>query len=673
MNPYKLKVMISENEDGISINSNSLASAGNLDWHFLRRYKIHGGYYEYHCKLNESTRPERAVWVGSNIARALGLEEGQTVELSLCDAEPALKVTLRHFPPNSLKFPELIPGIEILKMGTYQYKGEKLQVISVDREKAFMTGDTAINYEEKPNRSQKSKSSQSAILPEKKPSDISLIGYSEFYEAMKNRVLIPFMKPDLAQGYLRQKLNAVIILRAKGASINRVMNKISEESKAPIFTVSIEDAYSSKSVANYFNEMYNKALQSPSGAIVHIFDSHMIAGLEDKGNAAYSAIFKEIERTINEDNVITIVESPAESETADRFVGTGQFQICVEANPPNQQDREGFIRAFLPINSDCNDEDIQMLAKRMRGYSIIEIQQVLRQAGAQAMIKSAGSSVDEKIIPGLILEQLHVKKMTGSGFGEFEMKTPMKTFDELHGYDELIKKLMLIVDMETGRKEPKYEYKKNPNILLHGPQGTGKSHIAEGCAYYAGCSFFSFSASQIMDKWVGESAKNIRELFKAAREHAPTIIHIDEIDAIVADRENTHTAQVINQLRSEMEGMTSNKGVIVIATTNHIREIDAPILSRFNHQILVDLPDETTLVEIIESILSPIQEVNFNAMDLAKMIPGSSPREIFDIRDAIVHMINTDEKTTIKMADIMDLIGYPTPESLTTILRHRLS
>ena len=672
MNPYKLKIMISDSEEGISINSNTLASSGNLEWHFLRKYKIHFGFNFYHCKLSESTRPERALWIGSKLAKELDIEEGQTVFLSLSDGEPVSEVTFKRIPDDCWGLPELIPGIEILIRYDYQINGESLRAISVDPE-GILTSSTVIKFEEKPNRSQKSESSQPATLSKKTSSNISVIGYREFYEEMKNRVLIPFMNPELAKRYLREKLNAVLIQRVDGASINRVLDKLSEESNTPFILLSIKEAYNSKSVDNYFNEVYNKALQSPSGAIVHIFDSHLIAGLEDNGNAAYSAIFQELSRTINEEKVITIIDSSAASETADRFIRTGQFQVNVEAKLPNQLDREEFIQAFLPVSSDCNATNVQMLAKRMRGYSIIEIQQVLRQAGAQAMIKSAGSSVDEKITPGLILEQLQVKKMTGSGFGEFEMKTPMKTFDELHGYDGLVKKLMSIVDMETGKKDPKYEYKKNPNILLHGPQGTGKSHIAEGCAHYAGCSFFSFSASQIMNKWVGESAKNIRELFKAAREHAPTIIHIDEIDAIVAHRENTHTAQVINQLRSEMEGMTSNKGVIVIATTNHIREIDAPILSRFNHQILVDLPDETTLVEIIESILSPIKEASFNSIDLAKMLPGSSPREIVDIRDSIVHLLNTGEKTTINMADIMDLIGYDTPESLTTILKHRLS
>lgn len=199
------------------------------------------------------------------------------------------------------------------------------------------------------------------------------------------------------------------------------------------------------------------------------------------------------------------------------------------------------------------------------------------------------------------------KRMGGSGgimsFGKSNAKLYVKTtgvsFDDVAGQDEAKEALSEIVDFlhdpskytEIGAKMPK-------GALLVGPPGTGKTLLAQAVAGEAGVPFFSISGSEFVEMFVGMGASRVRDLFKQAKEKAPCIVFIDEIDAIGKKRDsnfggNDEREQTLNQLLSEMDGFEDGIGVVILAATNRPESLDKALLrpGRFDRRVPVELPD----------------------------------------------------------------------------------
>jgi transitional endoplasmic reticulum ATPase len=142
-------------------------------------------------------------------------------------------------------------------------------------------------------------------------------------------------------------------------------------------------------------------------------------------------------------------------------------------------------------------------------------------------------------------------------------------------------------------------------VLLYGPPGTGKTLLAKAVATESEANFIGIRGPEVLSKWVGESEKRIREIFRKARQAAPTVIFIDEIDAIAPMRGtdvNRVTDRLINQLLTEMDGLEENSGVVIIAATNRPDILDPALLrpGRFDRLILVPAPDEKARLEILK-------------------------------------------------------------------------
>ena len=176
------------------------------------------------------------------------------------------------------------------------------------------------------------------------------------------------------------------------------------------------------------------------------------------------------------------------------------------------------------------------------------------------------------------------------------------TFDDVAGIDEAENELVEIVDFL--RDPPKYTRLGGTapkGVLLVGPPGTGKTLLAKAVAGEAGVPFFSMSGSEFVEMIVGVGAARVRDLFKQAREHAPAIIFIDELDAIGRARGqmviggSSEQEQTLNQILTEMDGFSSREGIIVLAATNRPDVLDKALLrpGRFDRRVVVNRPDKT--------------------------------------------------------------------------------
>src|ERR671918_1569049 len=197
------------------------------------------------------------------------------------------------------------------------------------------------------------------------------------------------------------------------------------------------------------------------------------------------------------------------------------------------------------------------------------------------------------------------------------------TWDDVAGVEETKDELREVVDFLTDPKRFKQLGAKVPKgILLHGPPGTGKTLLAKAVAHESGAQFFSQSASSFIEMFAGLGAARIRRLFKEARENAPAIVFIDELDAVGATRGSDISGerdQTLNQLLVEMDGFDSGDNIVVMAASNLLEKLDPALLrpGRFDRQVFVPPPDmkgRTRILEVHTQAKPLAQDVDMERM-----------------------------------------------------------
>ena len=281
----------------------------------------------------------------------------------------------------------------------------------------------------------------------------------------------------------------------------------------------------------------------------------------------------------------------------------------------------------------------------------------------------------------LILVWLFIMRRMGGGAGGsqifnigkskatlFDKDLQVKvTFNDVAGLEEAKVEVMEIVDfLKTPKKYTTLGGKIPRGALLVGPPGTGKTLLAKAMAGEAQVPFFSLSGSDFVEMFVGVGASRVRDLFRQAKEKAPCIIFIDEIDAIGRARgkspsfsANDERESTLNQLLTEMDGFGSNSGVIILGATNRADVLDRALLrpGRFDRQIFVELPDLNGRKEIFNVHLKPLKiSETLDIEFLAKQTPGFSGADIANICNEAALIAARKGKTAIEKQDFLDAI-----------------
>lgn len=240
------------------------------------------------------------------------------------------------------------------------------------------------------------------------------------------------------------------------------------------------------------------------------------------------------------------------------------------------------------------------------------------------------------------------------------------TFNDVAGLEEAKEEVMEVVDfLKNPKKYTALGGKIPKGVILVGPPGTGKTLIAKAMAGEAQVPFFSISGSDFVEMFVGVGASRVRDLFKQAREKAPCIIFIDEIDAIGRARGkqliqgNDERENTLNQLLVEMDGFSSEKGVIIVAATNRPDVLDSALMrpGRFDRQIGIDKPDLVAREQIFNVHLKPLKLAEeINAKKLAEQTPGFVGADIANICNEAALIAARRNKTHIEMIDFQDAI-----------------
>ena len=250
----------------------------------------------------------------------------------------------------------------------------------------------------------------------------------------------------------------------------------------------------------------------------------------------------------------------------------------------------------------------------------------------------------------------------------FDEKTDLKTtFKDVAGLEGAKEEIQEIVEfLRNPEKYTTLGGKIPKGALLVGPPGTGKTLLAKAVAGEAKVPFFSLSGSDFVEMFVGVGASRVRDLFKQAKDKAPAIIFIDEIDAVGRARGknnfsggNDERENTLNQLLTEMDGFGTNTHVIVLAATNRADVLDKALMraGRFDRQIYVDLPDIRERKEIFEVHLAPLKKVDdLDVEFLAKQTPGFSGADIANVCNEAALIAARNNKTAVDKQDFLDAV-----------------
>jgi cell division protease FtsH len=275
-----------------------------------------------------------------------------------------------------------------------------------------------------------------------------------------------------------------------------------------------------------------------------------------------------------------------------------------------------------------------------------------------------------------------MKRMSGGGAGGaggifsvgksraqiFDKDTNVKlNFNDVAGLEEAKTEVMEIVDfLKNPKKYTNLGGKIPKGALLIGPPGTGKTMLAKAVAGEANVPFFSISGSDFVEMFVGVGASRVRDLFKQAKEKAPCIVFIDEIDAVGRARgrnanfgSNDERENTLNQLLTEMDGFGTNMGVIILAATNRADILDRALMraGRFDRQIHVELPDLVEREAIFKVHLRPIKlEKAFDIGFMAKQTPGFSGADIANVCNEAALIAARKNKTVVEKQDFLDAV-----------------
>ena len=314
----------------------------------------------------------------------------------------------------------------------------------------------------------------------------------------------------------------------------------------------------------------------------------------------------------------------------------GRFDREIELRVP---DREGRLEIFqihtrgMPLEEDVSLDD---LSGRTYGYVGADIAALCRESAMNSLRRILPEiDLDEKEIPKEILDKLIIlrsdfedvmKEIQPSALREILFEVPNVTWNDVGGLGDVKCLLKEAVEWplryadsfkRIGVEPPK-------GVLLYGPPGTGKTMLAKAIANESESNFLIVKGSDILSKWYGESEQRIAEVFKKARQVAPAIIFLDELDALAPVRgsalgEPHVTERIVNELLTELDGLEELQGVVIIGATNRPDIIDPALLrpGRFDEMILVPVPDEKTRVEIFNvhtKKMSLADDVDINNM-----------------------------------------------------------
>jgi ATPases of the AAA+ class len=459
-------------------------------------------------------------------------------------------------------------------------------------------------------------------------------GYEDVKKEIREYVEFPLKNKDLAKVYGLRPPKGILLFGPPGCGKTLMMRALASEAKLNFIYVNVSDIMSKwygESEARLKELFANARKNAPCILFFDEIDTIGVRRETHSGDSVtprlLSLMLSEIDGLHNDDGVI-IVGSTNVPQTLDKaLLRAGRFDKLIYIGPPNKQARVEILKVHCGGKPLAPDVDLNRLAEMTERYSGADLANICQEAARKVAIEALESKTERKITMSDFLEiiQRYKPSITLQMLEEFEKfrldfeRRARKsedggkegedkvTLDDIGGYQRVKQELRELLELQLKYAKLMDQMKVPPirGILLYGPPGVGKTMMAKALAKTIDVKLISISVAEIMYKGYEGAVSTIKEVFNRARENRPSIVLLDELDAIASKRShrsNTESSKIVNQLLTEMDGIRNLKEVVVIGTTNRIRAIDPALLrpGRFDIIIKMGLPTTEERLDILQ-------------------------------------------------------------------------
>lgn len=450
-------------------------------------------------------------------------------------------------------------------------------------------------------------------------------GLQEETRRVREMVELPLRHPELFHRLGIEPPKGVLLLGPPGCGKTLLAKAVANESDANFLSINgpeIMSKFYGESEAR-LREIFQKA-QENAPSIIFIDEIDAIAPKREE-------VTGEVERRVvaqllavmdgleGRGNVIVIGATNVPGIIDPALRRPGRFDREVEIGVPDKEGRFEILQIHtrgMPLSEDV---DLKTLCKVSHGYTGADLASLCREAAMKALRRYLPDiDLEEEKIPPKILEKMEVnmtdfldayREITPTAMREVYIEVPTVRWEDVGGLETVKQQLRESVEWPLKKSEAFDKMGISPprGVLLFGPPGCGKTLLGRAVATESEANFISIRGPEIFSKWVGESEKAIREVFRKARTAAPAVVFFDEIDAMVPRRglgysDSGVSERVISQLLTEMDGIVSLQNVVVIGATNRPDILDPALLrpGRFDRLIYVPAPDIQSILRILE-------------------------------------------------------------------------
>lgn len=494
-------------------------------------------------------------------------------------------------------------------------------------------------------------------------------GLEKEIQLIKEMIELPMQHPEIFQTLGIDPPKGVLLLGPPGCGKTLLARAVANESDVNFFSINgpeIISKFYGESEAR-LREIFQHAQQNaPSIILIDELDSIAPKREEVTGEVerrVVAQLLSLMDGLVGRGNVIVIGATNRPNALDSALRRPGRFDREIEIGIPDKRGRHEILLIHsrgMPI---ARDVDLKVLAERTHGYTGADLAALCRETAMKALHKYLPEiNLEEERIPPSVLEKMEVrmddfmnafKEITPTAMREIAVEVPVVHWDEVGGLEEVKEKLKEAVEWPLKNPEifTRMGIRPPKGILLVGPPGCGKTLLARAVATESEANFITIKGPEVFSKWVGESEKAIREVFRKARMAAPAVIFFDEFDSLVPRRgmgyaDSGVSERVISQLLTEMDGIISLEDVVIIAATNRPDIVDPAVLrpGRFDRLIYVSEPDEKARLEIFKLYTKSMPLAT--DVDIAHLANTSKSYSGADIdalcREAAMHALRRD-------------------------------
>jgi transitional endoplasmic reticulum ATPase len=606
-----------------------------------------------------------------------GVAIGDTVIVRKIKAVPAEKVIvapLEAIPPiderylaDALESMPLVKGDNVM----VPYFGGRLtfQVIAVqpaNAEAVIVTQKTVFHIAEK--------GETIRGVPKVTYEDIG--GLKEEIQKVREMIELPLRHPEIFEKLGIEAPKGILLYGPPGTGKTLLAKAVANESNAHFISISgpeIMSKFYGESEAR-LREIFKEAKEkAPSIIFIDEIDSIAPKREEVTGEVerrVVSQLLSLMDGLESRGKVIVIAATNRPNAIDPALRRPGRFDREIEIRVPDKKARLEILQIHtrnMPLAPDVN---LEKIANITHGFVGADLEYLCKEAAMKCLRRVLPElNLEEEKIPPEVLNKLIVtmddfmealKEVTPSAMREVYIETPDVRWSDIGGLEDVKRQLQEAVEWPLKYPElyKKLGHTMPKGILLHGPSGTGKTMLAKAVATESEANFISVRGPELLSKWVGESERGVREVFRRARQAAPCVIFFDEIDSIAPIRgmggDSMVTERVVSQLLTEMDGIQSLQGVVVLAATNRIDMVDPALLrpGRFDKLIYVGMPDKYARQKILEihTKNKPLAE-DVRLDKIAEMCEDFSGADVAAVANTAVSLVLHEY-----------LSKYPTPE-----------